>query len=71
MLLAYMQQSTILTLNEDIILKTTELRQQHRIKTPDAIIATTALTSNYTLFSRNLSDFKYIKGLSVIDPHTL
>lgn len=42
-----------------------------KLKTPDAIIAATALVYNHTLLSRNLPDFKNIPGLTVIDPHTL
>ncbi len=42
-----------------------------KLKTPDAIIAATALVSNHTLLSRDLEDFKNIRGLKIIDPYTL
>jgi len=47
------------------------LRQQHRIKIPDAVIAATALLHGLSLITRNLSDFKSIAGLAVINPHSL
>ncbi len=68
---AYMEEVTILPLEELVILKTIELRQNYHIKTPDAIIAATALVQNFTLISRNLSDFKNIDGLDTIDPYAI
>ena len=68
---SYLNEVNIMPLEEAIILKTIELRHTHRIKTPDAIIAATALVNSYTLISRNLSDFNSIAGLTVIDPYTL
>src|SRR5690242_3139548 len=41
------------------------------IKTPDAIIAATALVNNLTLLTRNLSDFKQIPNLKIINPFDL
>jgi len=35
---------------------------------PDAIIAATALVSNLALTTRNVSDFKNIPGLKIINP---
>lgn len=46
-------------------------RALSKLKTPDAIIAATALVHHHTLLSRNLSDFKNIPALTVIDPYTL
>ncbi len=45
-------------LNEAVIEATIKLRQQHKIKTPDAIIAATALVYKLILISRNMGDFK-------------
>ena len=49
-------------------LKTIELRQQFRIKLPDAIIAATALVYDLTLITRNAVDFKNIAGIKLINP---
>ena len=59
------------TITVDIIEQTIALRIQHKIKTPDAIIAATALVYNLTLITRNGSDFRAIQGLKTIDPHNL
>lgn len=67
----FIQVAAIYALESKIVEQTVLLRQNHKLKTPDAIIAATALTNNLTLISRNLPDFKNITGLTVIDPHTL
>jgi len=59
------------SLSEAIILKTIEIRKNFLLKLPDAIIAATALTHTLTLYSRNLSDFKKVPGLTIINPHTM
>jgi predicted nucleic acid-binding protein len=43
------------------------LRQLHNIKTPDAIIAATALLQRAEVVTRNVGDFKKVTGLSVRD----
>ena len=43
------------------------LRRLHKLKTPDAIIAATALLQQAEVLTRNTSDFKKISGLSVLD----
>jgi len=44
------------------------LRKQRAMKAPDAIIAATALENKAVLVTRNVSDFRGIAGLQVIDP---
>lgn len=58
-------------LTEPVVLKTIEIRQQSKIKLPDAIIAATALVHQLVLVTRNTEDFKNIVGLTVINPHLL
>ena len=70
-LLAFIQIAVIYSLESSIVAQSIILRQSHKLKTPDAIIAATALTHNFTLITRNLSDFKNIPGLVVIDPYAL
>lgn len=60
--------SVVIGLEENIIVKTIELRRQYKIKLPDAIIAATALSGKMHLISHNVSDFVKIPGLKVIDP---
>ena len=55
----------VYSLNNEVANKTIDLRQNNRIKIPDAIIASTALFFNFTLLTNNVKDFK-ILGLKVI-----
>ncbi len=67
----FMEIVTILPINEAVIEKTITIRQIQKIALGDAIIAATALVYDLVLISRNLSDFKNIEGLQVIDPHKI
>ena len=44
------------------------IRKGKKIKTPDAIIAATALAYSFTLITNNEKDFAKIKGLKIINP---
>nr|MBK9650605.1 PIN domain-containing protein [Bacteroidota bacterium] len=44
------------------------LRQEYKIKTPDAILAATAILGDYTLVSHNDKDFKKIVSLKYLNP---
>ena len=61
----------VLDLNDEIVNKTIEIRKSHKIKTPDAIIAATALVFGLILITRNTNDFKNIQNLKLINPHQL
>jgi predicted nucleic acid-binding protein len=61
----------VIEINKSIVNQTISLRKTHRIKLPDAIIASTALVHNLTLISHNTRDFTNIKGLALIDPYKL
>ena len=58
-------------LEETIIIKAIDIRKNYRIKLPDAIIAATALVKQLILITRNVSDFKNIPTLHIIDPWSL
>jgi len=58
----------IIPLDLHVSAKTIELKQQHRIKLPDAVIAATTLLYGYVLLTRNTDDFKNIHGLEIINP---
>ena len=55
-------------LTNDIIEKTIEIRKQTKIKLPDAIIAATAIRLQAKLITANVTDFKSIDSLSLINP---
>lgn len=61
----------VVELTEEIIIRTIALRKSRSIKIPDAIIAATALVYNFTLITHNLSDFKNIPNLKLLDLHDL
>ena len=58
-------------LSESIVEQTISIRKTKRIKLPDAVIAATAIESKLTLLTRNIRDFKGIKGLDVLNPYEL
>jgi len=60
--------ANVLTLNDEIVNKTIELRRKHKKKLPDIIVASTAIVCNLTLATRNIADFKNIENLSVWNP---
>lgn len=55
-------------IDSDIAQQTINLRQKYKIKTPDAIIAATALVNNSELWTANTSDFSNIEGLKLHNP---
>ena len=55
-------------LNAAIVDRTIALRQQRKIKIPDAIIAATALQLALPLVTHNTRDFQWISDLTLIDP---
>ena len=59
---------TIFPVSEAIAEKAIELRRSKRIKLADAIIASTALTNNLGLATRNVRDFRGINNLKIINP---
>ncbi|MBI2966358.1 MAG: type II toxin-antitoxin system VapC family toxin [Bacteroidetes bacterium] len=67
-LMSFVSNAIIHNLSEPIIIQTIQLRQKHKIKTPDAIIAATALINNLTLITRNTNDFINIEGLKLFNP---
>jgi predicted nucleic acid-binding protein len=54
------QHLPVIDLNPGIVNKVITIRQQHRIKLPDAIILATALTRNLELVTANTADFNNI-----------
>lgn len=57
----------IISLKESIVEQVIEIKQNFKIKLPDAIIAATAMSENFFLVTRNVNDFKHIK-VNLINP---
>ena len=68
---AFVSLATGFELTGEIVQQTIDMKRVKKIKTPDGIIAATALVYNLPLLTRNTKDFKNIPGLTVVDPHTL
>jgi predicted nucleic acid-binding protein len=66
---AFVQSVAVLPLDEPAIQQTIRLRQQHRIKLPDALIAATALAHSLPLLTRNTRDFQALPSLVVLNLH--
>ncbi len=64
----FIELATSINLNEDIVKTTINIRKNYKVKLPDAIIASTAISNNLTLVTRNVSDFKSIKKLKILNP---
>ncbi len=52
--------ATIIKLTDEIVQRVIDIRQERRIKLPDAIIAATAIHYGAVLVTRNTKDFKAI-----------
>jgi len=63
--------SIILDISPAVITQCVLLRKGKKIKTPDAIIAATALAHGYTLITGNEKDFANINGLKIVNPAKL
>ena len=63
--------ANVFEINSAIIDLTIAIRREYKIKLPDAIIAATAISENLILITRNVSDFKKIKGIKLLNPWEL
>jgi predicted nucleic acid-binding protein len=64
----FIRNAVIIDLEQDVKHMAISIRRVYKTKLPDAIIAATAIAHNTTLISHNRTDFKKIKGLTLIDP---
>ena len=62
---AFVSYATLYDLNDQVAQKTIEIRRKFKTKTPDAIIAATALVHDMSVVTNNTSDFEPL-GLEVI-----
>lgn len=71
LLSSFINDSIVISLQDEIVDHTIKIRKKNKIKTPDAIIAATALCCGFILISRNEKDFNNIPHLKCLNPHTL
>jgi len=67
----FITESEVLDIIPDVIMHCVKIRRDNKVKTPDAIIAATAIANDYTLISNNDKDFKRIKGLKYLNPNDI
>jgi len=68
---SFIADSNVLNITPDIIAQCIKVRKSKKIKTPDAIIAATALAWGYTIITSNEKDFTNIRGLKIINPNLI
>jgi len=56
--------------DRDVAERAGRLRREHAIRTPDALIAATALQHGLGLMTRNARDFAQVPGLHIVAPPT-
>jgi predicted nucleic acid-binding protein len=66
----FLKSFDIIHTNEAIAAKAVQLRQQHKMKLPDAIIWASAIVANRVLVSRNTKDFPTGEA-GIFVPYTL
>lgn len=70
MIQEFINDANVLSLTPAIVKQCVIIRRSKKIKTPDAIIAATAIIHNLTIITCD-SDFNNIAGLSIINPKNL
>ncbi len=67
----FINDSLMFNITPEVINHCISLRKSKKIKTPDAIIAATALAYGYSIITSNEKDFANINGLKIINPQKL
>ena len=67
----FVADSVIFNITPNVIAYCVTIRRNKKIKTPDAIIAATAMAHDYTLVTNNEKDFSNINGLKIINTFKL
>ena len=65
---SFISDSIVFELDNEIKLKTVEIRKHHGIKLPDSIIAATAIVMDLTLITNDNKAFKKIPALKLLNP---
>ena len=65
---AFFRLAQVLPLSQAVLDQAVALRQQRKMSLGDALVAGTALVHGQTLVTRNVEDFHWIQGLSLLNP---
>ena len=63
----FLKEVEILYVDTNIIDSAVTYRKKYKLKVPDAIIAATALHTGTPLLTRNVKDFKKVRGLKLLE----
>ncbi len=63
---AFLSSTRSVIIDNEVAMIAAGLRRRYKIKTPDSLVAATALYTNTSLVTRNARDFEKIKELKVI-----
>lgn len=64
----FFEAASVLAISDLVVAQAVHLRQMRRMSLGDVIVAGTALAHQLDLVTRNIRDFSWIKGLSLINP---
>jgi len=64
----FLNHARILRMTDKIVDLAINLRRTVNVKTPDALIAATAIQNDAILVTRNIKDFKDIKEIDILNP---
>ncbi|TAE38901.1 MAG: type II toxin-antitoxin system VapC family toxin [Runella slithyformis] len=67
---SFVNDSIVISLTPEIVARCVRIRRNRKMKTPDAIIAATALVHNLTLIT-NDSGFDKVAGLKYLNPYLI
>ena len=65
---AFFRVAQVLPLSQAVLNQAVALRQQRKMSLGDALVAGTTLVHGRTLVTRNVEDFRWIPGLSLLNP---
>jgi len=64
----FVSYADVVNIDNEVAGRAVELMRGKSANLADAVIAATALINEYTLLTRNIDDFKKIKGLKLLNP---
>nr|WP_295934876.1 type II toxin-antitoxin system VapC family toxin [uncultured Dyadobacter sp.] len=67
----FIENSSVITLDREVVDKTILVRKKYRLKLPDAFIAATAIVNDLILIADNDKDFARVDVLKYLNPHNL
>lgn len=65
---SFLKSAKVFYIDEKIETKAIEIKQKHKIAIPDALIGATAILNNFTLVTRNETDFRKIGTIEIYNP---